>query len=100
MAIPCETRSRPHHRPARRIALGPSMGRQAAPRRATAWKPLPEEFAAWPSEGFVSGRRLGKQGVAHRPLMGLAAGGTHDAHLVLSDAQERADLARDAAVDR
>ena len=78
-----------------------------APRRGEAhyfMRALPESFASvGQAMGFVSSCLvsgcLGKQGLAHRPFMGLAARGTCHAHLVLADAQQRADLALDTAVD-
>src|SRR6516164_3908285 len=78
-----------------------------APRRGEAhyfMRALPESFASvGQAMGFVSSCLvsgcLGKQGLAHRPFMGLAARGTCHAHFVLADAQQRADLALDTAVD-
>src|SRR5438445_5049785 len=40
-----------------------------------------------------------QEGVAHRPLVPLAAGRTMGADFLLADAQERADLALDTAVN-
>ena len=43
--------------------------------------------------------RLCQESIPHRPLMPPAAGGAKNAEILLPDAQERADLALDAAVD-
>src|SRR5262245_22338598 len=42
---------------------------------------------------------LGEEGVAHAPLVPVAAGRTADTHLLIANAQQRADLALDPAVD-
>jgi hypothetical protein len=47
----------------------------------------------------AAARSLGEGGVAHQPFVPFAACWTEGAQILLADAQERADLGLDAAVD-